>query len=119
MTSAPDTPDGFTVIEAGTTDGIDWFTAEAPLYGAVNGYVHVPAGHPWHGLDYADIDDDVTVHGGLTYSAAGWIGFDTLHAGDHWPGAPTYGLPPIIEWEPGMVAAEARRLAAQVAEAGR
>jgi len=56
------------------------------------GYVRVPAGHPWHGREYDDLD--VYVHGGLTFSApdadcgrgggdnAWWVGFDCGHAGD-------------------------------------
>lgn len=30
------------------------------------GYVRVPAKHPWHGMNYDEIDADV--HGGLTFS---------------------------------------------------
>lgn len=105
------------VVDEGVEDGIAWATCEAPVYGAVNGYVQIPEGHPWSGLDYDDID--VRVHGGLTYADHGWIGFDTLHYGDYWPGVP-YGLDSSrIEWTPGMVAMEARALARQVAEAGR
>ena len=35
-------------------------------FGALCGYVGVPAGHPAHGKDYDDVD--VSVHGGLTFS---------------------------------------------------
>lgn len=58
--------------------------------GFANGYIGVPPGHPWHGLDYDDVPADV--HGGLTYSedrapkeapdGFWWLGFDTLHSGD-------------------------------------
>ena len=41
-------------------------TCAAPLWGAVNGYVKIPAGHHWHGLGYDEID--VEAPGGLTYS---------------------------------------------------
>lgn len=53
------------------------------------GYVRVPAGHPWHGKAYDDIDADV--HGGLTFAHpdtdcgkggednAWWLGFDCGH----------------------------------------
>jgi hypothetical protein len=59
--------------------------------GLFNGYIIIPPGHPWHGMDYVEID--ASVHGGLTYAAAegddGWmIGFDTAHYGDtaeNWP----------------------------------
>jgi len=56
------------------------------------GYVHVPAGHPWHGKGYNNIDCEV--HGGLTFAAADapcgkagpndgwWIGFDAAHVYD-------------------------------------
>lgn len=61
------------------------------LYGYGCGYVGVPEGHPWHGMEYDDLRD-VDVHGGLTWSEnyirgdeeAGWwwVGFDTSHVGD-------------------------------------
>ena len=52
------------------------------------GYVRVPQGHPWHGMDYDEIDADV--HGGLTFAEldvpcgkgddnAYWVGFDCGH----------------------------------------
>lgn len=62
------------------------------------GYVGVPENHPAHGKDYdSDILNDVSVHGGLTYSDScavpichitegedktWWFGFDCAHAGD-------------------------------------
>jgi len=69
--------------------------------GAWCGYVGVPPGHKWHGVDYEDIPV-ITVHGGLTYSfeCSGsichvpepgmpddvwWLGFDTAHSGDRTP----------------------------------
>ena len=67
---------------------------------AYNGYVRVPQGCDWHGRDYDTInqimwdnEDDwpeaARLVGGaseLTYkNRDGWIGFDTLHAGDRWP----------------------------------
>ena len=49
-------------------------SCRAPLYGAISGYVKIPEGHHWHGLDYDAFDVDV--HGGLTgmaaARAAGW-----------------------------------------------
>ena len=69
------------------------------------GYVAVPPTHPWHGLDYMQIES-VKVHGGLTYAehrppedallelrlASGdlvdtgwWLGFDCGHWGDFIP----------------------------------
>jgi len=65
--------------------------------GAWCGYVAIAPGHPWHGIDYGQIDAEV--HGGLTYANAcaghichvpkpgepddvWWLGFDCIHAGD-------------------------------------
>lgn len=74
------------------------------------GYVGVPAGHPWHGKKYHEIDADV--HGGLNYADecmvarpgedprelichvpqagesddAWWLGFDCHHMNDLAPG---------------------------------
>jgi hypothetical protein len=71
-----------------------------------NGYVCLPAGHRWWGMEYDDIP--VSVHGGLTFATFAekldWpeidrsrvlpddyvIGFDTRHYGDslkRWPNA--------------------------------
>jgi len=70
------------------------FTRRSPVTGALNGYVVVPAGHPWHGKPYDGLDC-VIVHGGVTYSGSaedvgcnrdGWaIGFDCAHVGDMCP----------------------------------
>lgn len=71
--------------------------------GALCGYAGVPKGHPWHGLNYTEVDGDIEVHGGLTYAnrcqghichvpAPGepddvwWFGFDCSHAFDLTPG---------------------------------
>lgn len=66
---------------------------EAIKGGWGNGYVALPKGHPWYGLDCYDIP--AQVHGGLTYGGEEEvmisqgiietryvIGFDTLHARD-------------------------------------
>jgi len=66
-----------------------------------NGYVAIPPEHPLHGKSYDEIDGNIDVHGGLTYSGSGvffglencyvnwWVfGFDTCHYGDNketWP----------------------------------
>jgi len=80
-------------------DRYEW-TTEAGLpglivrnsFGALCGYVAVPAGHAQHGRKYQDIPD-VDVHGGLTYSGSAgepdnvwWFGFDCAHSGDLAPG---------------------------------
>lgn len=56
------------------------------------GYVRVPVGHPWHGVDHDSIGADC--HGGLTFSQADvpcsapgpdnawWVGFDCAHGFD-------------------------------------
>lgn len=113
----PEDFDESRLIESGTVDGITWATCEAPLFGAVNGYVLLPEGHPWRGLelqgsDYAKGPD---AHGGVTFGPTkeGWIGFDTLHACDYWPGDP-YG--PALDkkqWDAEMVKVETLRLAEQ------
>jgi len=63
--------------------GLACMVKASPL-GALNGYVKLSPTHPDFGREYDDID--VEVHGGLTYGCdkAGWVGFDTLHAGDWW-----------------------------------
>jgi hypothetical protein len=67
--------------------------------GAWCGYVAIPTSHPYHGVNYNDIDLDV--HGGLTYSRkcqgdaitgvcheskdeddVWWLGFDCAHGND-------------------------------------
>jgi len=52
--------------------------------GMFNGYVRLPEGDPRRSGKHDDLDMDV--HGGLTYGPdpAGWVGFDTGHAGDYW-----------------------------------
>lgn len=107
-----------TVIDRGVVDGIVWVTCKAPMWGAVNGYVRVPDDHPWHGLHYDDEAVDVQVNGGLTFANADWIGFDTLHAGDWWPGQDLHFHDDwCTHWTEEMVAEEARSLARQVARA--
>lgn len=79
-----------------------WLTRypETPLmnHGWGNGYVRIPEGHKFYGMD--EIDISVVVHGGITFarhindgdydylSDGFWIGFDTVHSGDtieNWP----------------------------------
>jgi hypothetical protein len=71
--------------------------------GALCGYVGVPRGHPARDADKDILDEEVSVHGGLTYAdrcrghichvpGPGepddvlWLGFDCAHARDYWPG---------------------------------
>lgn len=77
-----DRPDSrMILLTHGTESGIDWCVCAAPMPGA-NGYVRIPEGHPWAGLDYDYIP--ATAPGGLTFDRNGWIGFDTMHLGDVW-----------------------------------
>ena len=61
-------------------------------------YVKIPKGHPLYKKDWMDwkhpIDDEIEVHGGITYSRdylycegknlyGWWIGWDYAHYGDH------------------------------------
>jgi len=64
----------------------------------------------------------VETHGELTYGPdeEGWIGFDTLHLGDVWPGVwPRHAVTDPEEcqtvWSVDRVAAAAQHLARQVA----
>lgn len=68
----------------------NWLSRELKDFGWGNGYVHLPKGHKYYGVNYGDIP--VNVHGSLTYSEQEgdyWvIGFDTAHFGDtleKWP----------------------------------
>ena len=109
-------PAGMTPLDGGIEEGVVWATVEAPIYGAVNGYVKLPEGHPWAGL--CTLVLDVDVNGGITYDMDGWIGFNTLHSGDYWPGCPVFVAESAsIHWTAELVADETRELAQQVARA--
>jgi hypothetical protein len=112
------------------------------------GYVRVPPGHLWHGLDYANEKVDVSVHGGLTFSKlepctehedgqGWWFGFDCAHFMDssYDPQADLTQVSPktrkLLEcvhemnlsrtghfWSEAEVALECERLARQLAEIG-
>lgn len=109
-------PEGMTPIATGVEAGLNWAIVHAPRDGAINGYVQLPHGHPWES-DMWEGDSplgDVQVHGGITFGAdpGGWIGFDTMHAGDAW-GACLYHAQPCgcVFWSAEMVVDEAKRLA--------
>jgi hypothetical protein len=101
------------------------------------GYVRIPAGHPWHGLDYDDVEAAdggyLDVHGGLTFAApdtdcgkggednAWWLGFDCGHYMDA-PDPELPGYNPVLDnggtiRSTPYVAAECRGLAEQAAAA--
>ncbi len=129
-----DEPDKVQWVDPAT--GLDCLAVRNGI-GAWCGYVGVPPGHPWHGVDYDA--PDVDVHGGLTFAAAcaedapeghgichvpfpgrepdvWWLGFDCAHGGDLAPGipeVPMYGWGPVYR-DLGYVRAECERLAAQV-----
>lgn len=85
MTIPDDFPLLGQVVSHGEHGGIPWVTSET-LFGASNGYVRLPDGHPW--LDEAvDVETDVPC-GEITYRSGNWIGFDSLHHWQHWPGMP-------------------------------
>lgn len=70
-----------------------WFFAEGfrceikrhPSLGHLNGYIYLPKEHPDFGKCYGEVDEYVSVHGGLTFSEGGCFGFDCGHAGDLTP----------------------------------
>ena len=102
----------------GEERGIEWCVA--PARGSTvryNGYARLPADHPWRQLRRQHIP--VAVHGSLTYQDdSGWIGFDTSHLGDIWPGDEedlSTSFSPPVYWTIERVEAEARSLARQIA----
>jgi len=109
-------PMGKTPVASGVENGIKWATLKAPLYNAVNGYAHIPEGHPWHGLDYRAIEDHLGWDNELTYGKENWVGFDTLHYRDVWPDSETDDSEQDgIHWTPELVADKARELARLIA----
>lgn len=122
-----------------THNGFPCLANRNPM-GAWCGYVAVPPGHPWHGLDYDSVEADV--HGGLTYAgkchgeichvpAPGepddvyWLGFDCGHEFDllpelyaHYPLLPTrIGSRAVVYRDLAYVEAQIRSLADQAAAA--
>lgn len=120
----PTIPNGFKaeqVVDKGVIDGIWWITYQRdPDQPEVNGYVYIPEGHLMRGLSHDQVNQLVNVHGGLTFgTGSGWLGFDTMHSGDHWPGgllAKFTQLDAQITWTPQMVAEEAASLAEQIGD---
>ena len=119
------------LLDKGVYEGYEW-EVTANRMGYRCGYVRVPAGHPWHGLDYDAIEPYPEVHGGLTFSQADtdcgkggednawWLGFDCAHVGDAPdPELPGYRYRLPLDGETvkptGYVASECRKLAEQAA----
>lgn len=107
-------------VRRGTEVGIPWAVCPHPHLPHYNGYVQLPADHGF--VTRHDVDEQVQVHGGLTYGIdpEGWIGFDTAHLGDIWPGSYDLDYPGVAQemWTIDRVEAETRRLARQVATLG-
>jgi hypothetical protein len=109
------------------TTGLPCLIKRSPVMGVLCGYVGLSPSHPWHGLDYDEVEDSIRVHGGLTFAglceegkphessishipAPGepdvpvwWIGFDAGHAFDRLPAMEArerqMGFPPITHSE--------------------
>lgn len=104
-------PAKMTPIRSWEAHGLRCALVRAPLYGAINGYVRFP-GFPYN------LAQEVDVHGGVTYDRGDWLGFDTLHSGDWWPGMAEFRstrYPEDRTWTEDEVAAETERMAASVA----
>ena len=116
-------------LEPDEWEGEMVYAVRHPSVGHWCGYLGLPEGHPWHGLDYDNIEPSPDVHGGLTYAAnhkprqesdgLWWIGFDCAHGGDYTPGSPS-------AWDTGAayrtleyVKQELLKLAKQAADAGK
>lgn len=79
------------ILASGEQDGYRWEVVVNHMAYRC-GYVRIPKGHPWFGMDYALLD--VSCHGCLTFGSPGadeagerdesewWVGFDCAHAGD-------------------------------------
>ena len=91
-------------LSRGYFGGVPWYVGHNDT-GHRCGYACVKKGHPWFGVPYEDIEDDVEVHGGLTYSDKGpprkvrkfsyqwWLGFDCAHS---WDGADPELMSPAL-----------------------
>lgn len=81
------------VLSQGEHAGFQWMVIHNGR-GYRCGYVRLPMGHPWHGMNYDDISLVAEMHGGCTFAErdeecgkggdddAWWIGFDCCHDGD-------------------------------------
>jgi hypothetical protein len=116
------------LLAKGEAYGFQWEVTSNRM-GYRCGYVRIPAGHPWHGKRYDDIEPYPEVHGGLTFAEpdtdcgkggednAWWLGFDCAHYGDapdpSLPGSMRHGLDGGIIRTTEYVSAECRNLALQ------
>ena len=92
---------------------------------SINGYITLPADHPWLQGD-PTTDPTIDVHGGITYHKGTTIGFDTNHHNDGYhPNSPGYqhatqhdqDIPHALHWTWQETGAELARLAEQANEA--
>ncbi len=110
------------LLEVGEHFTYHWAIGHNSL-GFRTGYVRIPLGHPWYGLEYDAIPAEV--HGGLTYADkhdGWWIGFDCGHSGDAPdPKLPGFfiggGMQGVVRTQD-YVIMECRRLCEQAAIAG-
>lgn len=91
MSIPEDFPIKTAVVAHGEIEGVPWVSAKAPLYGAVNGYVRLPDGHPWLEVKETWEIQNSIPWGEITYGKGSWIGFDSIHAGQYWPGEERFG----------------------------
>ena len=64
--------------------GYPWAIMKGRIQGE-NGYIRLPVGHPWLELDDDNLDTKVWGGDAILYENR-WLGFDTNHEGDVWPG---------------------------------
>lgn len=82
-----------------------------------NGYVRLPSTHVGFGAGYDQLNRTIRAHGGLTYGVDkdGWVGFDTGHAGDYWPGMERFFGTAERTWDMERLVTEVESLAEQLA----
>lgn len=77
----------YETLAEGKDGGYEWKVLSLGTHPC--GYVSLPKNHPFYGKKYWDIDDNIEVHGGLTFSGklhgfeGLWFGWDYAHDGDY------------------------------------
>lgn len=75
------------VLDEGVIDGFHYIILNMGWHPTA--YVEIPKDHPYYKAGYDDIDIDIDVHGGLTYSGnmgkdgEWYLGWDYGHFGDY------------------------------------
>lgn len=111
MSIPEDFPIKTKVVDSGTIEGIPWVSSRAPIYEAVNGYVRLPDGHPWLEVEHGyEIENNIP-WGEITFQRGNWIGFDSLHSGQYWPGERSRMSVYDTEMTAGMVVEWTKQLA--------